>query len=114
MDTIMNGLAIIQALSGFKLFSDIGLSDRVSIRKFIKRIKLIKKVCDYIIIYFSILIIIYTIFVLIVYMNFTQIIIYGIFSGISFCFPGDNNFCNNLLYISVLLYRLLSYYVNFQ
>ena len=38
---------IIQALSGCKSFTDIGLNDKQVIKKFINKIELMKKFCDY-------------------------------------------------------------------
>ena len=75
---------IIQALSGFKFFFDIGLNDRYLIRIFINKIKIMKIMCEYFIFFYFILTVIYIISVLIMKMTFNEILLFGLLSALLF------------------------------
>ena len=96
--------AIIRALSGFQLFSDIGLIDRLIVRIFCNIIKLFKRIFDQIMIYYILWGIIFTITVLIINMTLFEILIYGIITSIIY-----------LVYMAIgfpiVSYTFLYYYI---
>ena len=95
--------AIIRALSGFQLFSDIGLL----IRKYIQRIRFIKLMCDIYNIILTLLVILIVISILIIYLNLNEILLYGIISGIilfSYGFIGAPLTTYPFLYYYILCY----------